>query len=72
MGCNKRLAGAYVMGTRYERISDWTVVGLEVHIHIYIFQVDLLIPKNLQILTVMVAGLLAITLQNAERRRLYR
>ncbi|XP_030560591.1 protein late bloomer [Drosophila novamexicana] len=53
VGCNKRLAGAYVMGTRYERISDWTVVGLE-------------------ILTVMVAGLLAITLQNAERRRLYR
>ncbi|EDW08607.1 protein late bloomer [Drosophila mojavensis] len=53
VGCNQRLATAYVIGTRYERISDWSVVGLE-------------------ILTVIVGGLFAITLQNAERRRPYR
>ncbi|EDV90292.1 GH23653 [Drosophila grimshawi] len=53
IGCDKRLAAAFVTGTRYERISDWSVVGLET-------------------LTVMVTGLFAITLQNAERRRPYR
>ncbi|KAH8415947.1 hypothetical protein KR222_004742 [Zaprionus bogoriensis] len=52
-GCNKCLAAAYAKGTSYERISDWSVVGLE-------------------LLTVMVTGLFAITLQNAERRRFYR
>ncbi|KAL7736648.1 hypothetical protein ACLKA6_015283 [Drosophila palustris] len=52
-GCNKRLAAAFVKGTSYERISDWTVVGIE-------------------LLTVIISGLFAITLQNAERRRLYR
>ncbi|XP_017077587.2 protein late bloomer [Drosophila eugracilis] len=52
-GCDKKLAAAYIKGTRYERISDWSVVGVE-------------------ILTVIFAGLLAITLQNAQRRRLYR
>ncbi|XP_068147121.1 protein late bloomer [Drosophila tropicalis] len=53
VGCNQQLGAAFVKGTRYERISDWSIVGLE-------------------LLTVIVAGLLAITLQNAERRRLYR
>ncbi|XP_034476380.1 protein late bloomer [Drosophila innubila] len=53
VGCNTQLAAAFVKGTSYERISDWTVVGIE-------------------LLTVMITGLFAITLQNAERRRLYR
>ncbi|KAH8254225.1 hypothetical protein KR032_008996 [Drosophila birchii] len=52
-GCNQNLGAAFVKGTRWERISDWSVVGVEM-------------------LTVTVAGLLAITLQNAERRRFYR
>ncbi|XP_017838875.1 protein late bloomer [Drosophila busckii] len=52
-GCNSRLAAVYTKGTKYERISDWSVVGAE-------------------ILTVIVAGMFAITLQNAERRRFYR
>ncbi|KAH8267109.1 hypothetical protein KR018_005872 [Drosophila ironensis] len=53
VGCDQKLATAFIKGTRWERISDWSVVGVEM-------------------LTVIVAGLLAITLQNAERRRLYR
>ncbi|XP_016988324.1 protein late bloomer [Drosophila rhopaloa] len=53
IGCDQKLAAAFIKGTRWERISDWSVVGVEM-------------------LTVSVAGLLAITLQNAERRRLYR
>ncbi|KAH8279150.1 hypothetical protein KR026_002635 [Drosophila bipectinata] len=53
VGCNQKLGEAFIKGTRWERISDWSVVGVE-------------------ILTVIVAGLLAITLQNAERRRMYR
>ncbi|XP_017050168.1 protein late bloomer [Drosophila ficusphila] len=53
VGCDQKLAKAFVKGTRWERISDWSVVGVE-------------------LLTVIIAGLLAITLQNAERRRLYR
>ncbi|XP_017031888.1 protein late bloomer [Drosophila kikkawai] len=52
-GCNQKLGAAFIKGTRWERISDWSVVGVEM-------------------LTVIVAGLLAITLQNAQRRRLYR
>ncbi|XP_016940361.3 protein late bloomer [Drosophila suzukii] len=53
IGCDQQLAKAFIKGTRWERISDWSVVGVEV-------------------LTVIIAGLLAITLQNAQRRRLYR
>ncbi|KAH8300023.1 hypothetical protein KR044_008514, partial [Drosophila immigrans] len=53
VGCNKKLAIAYEKGTRYERITDWSVVGIE-------------------LITVIVTGLFAINLQNAERRRLYR
>ncbi|KAH8372738.1 hypothetical protein KR009_004281 [Drosophila setifemur] len=52
IGCDQKLATAFIKGTRWERISDWSLVGVEM-------------------LTVIVAGLLAITLQNAERRRLY-
>ncbi|EDW46707.1 protein late bloomer [Drosophila sechellia] len=53
VGCDHQLAAAFVKGTRWEKITDWSVVGVE-------------------IFTVIIAGLLAITLQNAERRRLYR
>ncbi|SPP73089.1 protein late bloomer [Drosophila guanche] len=53
VGCDRQLAAAFAKGTRWERIGDWSVVGVEM-------------------LSVMVAGLLAITLQNAERRRPYR
>ncbi|XP_030387647.1 23 kDa integral membrane protein-like [Scaptodrosophila lebanonensis] len=52
-GCKAPLAVAFSKGTRMERISDWTVVGVE-------------------ILAVIVAGLLAITLRHAARRRPYR
>ncbi|EDW31461.1 GL10954 [Drosophila persimilis] len=53
VGCDRQLGAAFIKGTRWERISDWSVVGVEM-------------------LTVIFAGLLAITLQNAERRRPYR
>ncbi|XP_062132652.1 protein late bloomer [Drosophila sulfurigaster albostrigata] len=53
VGCNKKLAIAYVKGTSYERACDWSVIGIE-------------------LLTMILTGLFAINLQNAERRRLYR
>ncbi|XP_017001508.2 protein late bloomer [Drosophila takahashii] len=52
VGCDQKLAAAFIKGTRWERISDWSVVGVET-------------------LTVIIAGLLAIALQNVERRRRY-
>lgn len=77
-GCNTCLSAAFVKGTSYERISDWSVVGLEVNAFLDIiilrgyYKVENFNIALLQLLTVIVSGLFAITLQNAQRRRLYR